>query len=101
MSKRSRRMREEAVLVCKPCMHEQGRDADVDGVPLDEWLRLQLQALPGPALPLSRCKCLDLCPRHGVVVALGGRLAGSKPLHVVKNDDPPERVLRWLATRQT
>ena len=62
-------------------------------MPLDEWLRLQLQALPGPALPLSRCKCLDLCPRHGVVVALGGRLAGSKPLHVVKNDDAPERVL--------
>ena len=55
--------------------------------------------LDGEPLPLAKCKCLDLCPDDGVVLALGGKFAGKKPLHVVKNGDPSERVIRWLQQR--
>ncbi|MDB5972134.1 MAG: hypothetical protein JWQ90_4584 [Hydrocarboniphaga sp.] len=99
MSKLSRRTRPDALLICKKCLKKQRRDCDVDGVELDDWLKQQLRALDGEPLPMAKCKCLDLCPDDGVVLALGGKLAGKKPLHVIKNGDKPERVIRWLGQR--
>lgn len=99
MSKRSRRTQEDALLVCKKCLKKQRSEADVDGIALYDWLKQQAQELDGEPLPISKCKCLDLCPDDGVLLALGGRYAGKKPLHVVKNGDDPQRMLRWLRQR--
>ena len=99
MSKLKRRLREDGLLVCKKCLKKQRGDADVGDKDLYGWLKSQACALDGGELPVSKCKCLDLCPDDGVVLAMGGRFTGKKPLHVVKNGDEPERVLRWLEQR--
>jgi hypothetical protein len=99
VSKLSRRTRDDALLACKKCLKKQRGDADVEGVKLYDWLAQRLRELDGEPLPLAKCKCLDLCPDDGVVLALGGKFAGKKPLHVVKNGDAPERVIRWLQQR--
>lgn len=95
MSKLKKRLREDGLLVCKKCLKKQRAAADVGERGLYDWLRQQA----GDTLPVSKCKCLDLCPDDGVALAMGGRYTGKKPLHVVKNGDDPARVLRWLEQR--
>lgn len=96
MSKLKKRLREDGLLVCRKCLKKQRGDADVGDEDLYGWLKRQAAE---NQLPVSKCKCLDLCPDDGVALAMGGRYTGRKPLHVVKNGDEPARVQHWLEQR--
>ena len=87
---------DELLLVCKKCLRRQGRDARVDGEDFEDWLKRETRALGKDRLRMSKCACLDLCPKRGVVLARGSELASGKPLRVVRNGDDPETLRRWL-----
>lgn len=79
------------VFVCGKCMKRQGRED------LRDDLKHALKKAGHRDLRVVACGCLDLCPKHGVTVALGRELASQPPLlRVIEDRDRVERVLDWL-----
>ena len=79
------------VFVCSKCMRRQDRED------LRDDLKHALKKAGHRELRVVACGCLDLCPKHGVTVALGRELAAKPPLlRVIEAGDRVEAVLDWL-----
>lgn len=86
---------EDVLFVCGECRER----SDGDAVPLRKWLKRELKAAGlKKRFRVVECGCLDLCPRHGVTLALGRELAGGgKKLRALREGDDPRIVLDWLS----
>ncbi len=89
---------DDVLFICSECMH-----GDDELSTLRKWLKRELKARGlKKHLRIAECSCLDLCPKRGVVLALGSELAGDgKKLRVHRRGDDPQALLDWLAHTAT
>lgn len=89
----------DVLFICAECMRR-GDDDELSS--LRKWLKRELKSRGlKKRLRVVECSCLDLCPKRGVVLALGSELAADrKKLRVHRSGDDPQALIDWLRSAQ-
>jgi len=89
---------DDVMFVCAKCMR---RDDEGELSSLRKWIKRELKVRGlNKRIRVVESGCLDLCPKRGVVLALGSELAGEgKKLRIHRRGDDPRALLDWLCAQ--